>query len=79
MFVCVQCTCIPVGIIGCLFGNVYVDGWYVMVMSSVYIVSFNGDCGVGVYMLNNVGNGTPATGIPVWNWRCVDVLFMNVV
>ena len=53
-----------------------------MVMSSAYVVSFTGACGVGVgdvYMLTNVSDRTPPCEILVLNWRCVDVLFMNVV
>ena len=53
-----------------------------MVLTSAYIVRFSGACGVGVsnvYMLNNVGDRTPPCGTPVLNWRCVDVLFLNVV
>ena len=45
-------------------------------------MSFTGACGVGVsyvYMLNNVGDRTPPCGTPVLNWRCVNVLFLNVV
>ena len=40
----------------------------VMVMSSVYVASFTGACGVGVpdvYMLNSVGNRTPPCATPV--------------
>ena len=55
----------------------------VMVMWFAYVVSFTGAFGVGlsdVYiMLNNVGDRTPPCGTPVLNWRCVDVLFPNVV
>ena len=54
----------------------------VMVMSSAYVVSFTSACGVGVsdaYMLNNVGDLTPPCGTPVVNWRCADVLFLNVM
>ena len=54
----------------------------VMVMSSAYVVSFTGTCGVGVldvYMLKSVGDRTPPCGTPFLNWRCVDVLFLNVV
>ena len=57
----------------------YVD---VMVMSSAYVVSFTGVCGVGVsgvYMLKSVGDSTPPCGTSFLNWRCVDVLFLNVV
>ena len=46
------------------------------------VVSFTGTCGVGVsdvYALNNVGNRMTPCGTPVLNWRCVDVLFLNVV
>ena len=32
-----------------------------------------------VYMLNSVCDRTPPCGTPVLNWRCVDVLFLNVV
>ena len=32
-----------------------------------------------VYMLNSVGERTPPCRTPVFNWRCVDVLFLNVV
>ena len=32
-----------------------------------------------MYMLNNVGDRTPPCRIPVLNWRCVDVLFLNVM
>ena len=54
----------------------------VMVMSSAYVVSFTGACGVGVsdvYMLKSVGDRTPPCGTPFLNWRCDDVLFLNVV
>ena len=54
----------------------------VMVISSAYVVSFTGACGVGVsdvYMLKSVGGRTPSCGIPFLNWRCVEVLFLNVV
>ena len=30
-------------------------------------------------MLKSVGERTPPCGTPVLNWRCVDVLFLNVV
>ena len=30
-------------------------------------------------MLKSVGDSTPPCGIPFLNWRCVDVLFLNVV
>ena len=62
-----------------MFMSLCVD---VMVMSSLYVVSFAGACGVGVpdvYMLKSVGDSTPPCGPPVLNWRCVDVLFLNVV
>ena len=55
---------------------------FLMVMSSAYVVSFTGACGVGVsdvYMLKSVGDSTPPCGTPFLNWRCVDVLFLNVV
>ena len=45
-------------------------------------MSFTGACGVGVsdvYMLNSVGDRTQPCGTPVLNWRCVDLLFLNVV
>ena len=48
----------------------------VMVISSAYVVSFTGACGVRVsyvYMLKSVGDWTPPYGTPVLNWRCVDV------
>ena len=32
-----------------------------------------------VYMLISVGDRTPPCGTPVLNWRCVYVLFLNVV
>ena len=37
-----------------------------------------------MYMLKSVGDitpprGTPSRGTPFLNWRCVDVLFLNVV
>ena len=54
----------------------------VMVMSSAYVVSFTGACGVGVsdvYMLKSVGDSTPPCGTPFLNWHCVDVLYLNVV
>ena len=53
-----------------------------MLISSVYAMDFTDSCGVGVpdvYMLNCVGDRTPPLGTPVLNWRCVDVLFLNVV
>ena len=46
------------------------------------MVSFTGACGVGVsdvYMLKSVGDSTPPYGTPFLNWRCVYVLFVNVV
>ena len=55
---------------------------FAMFMSSALVVSFNGACGVGmsdVYMLKSVGDSTPPCGTPFLNWRCVDVLFLNVV
>ena len=54
----------------------------VMVMSSAYVVSFTGACGVGVsdvYMLKSVCDRTPPCVTPFLNWRCVDVLFLNVL
>ena len=53
-----------------------------MVMLSAYVVSFTGACGVGVsdvYILKSVGDSTPPCGAPFLNWRCIDVLFLNVV
>ena len=32
-----------------------------------------------VYMLNSVCHRTPHCGTSVLNWRCVDVLFLNIV
>ena len=32
-----------------------------------------------VYMLKSVGDRMPPCGTPVFNWLCVDVLFLNVV
>ena len=32
-----------------------------------------------MYMLKSVGDRTPPCGTPCLNWRCVDVLFLNVV
>ena len=58
-----------------IFMSLCVD---VMVMSSAYVVSFTGACGVGVsdmYMLNNVADRMPHCGSSVLNWRCVDVCF----
>ena len=55
---------------------------HVMVMSSAYVVSFTCACGVGVsdvYMLNSVGDRASHCVTAVLNWRCVDVLFLNVV
>ena len=54
----------------------------VIVMLCVYVISFTGACGIGVsdvYVLNNVGDRTPISETPVLNWRCIDVLFLNVV
>ena len=51
-------------------------------MSSAKIMNFTGACDVGVsdvYMLKSVGDRTPNCGTPFLNWRCVDVLFLNVV
>ena len=66
MFVCVHiwisCKYVSMFVMFMLF---CVD---VMVMSSAYVVSFAGACGVGlsdVYMLNNVGDRTPPCGTPV--------------
>ena len=47
----------------------------VMVMSSASVVSFTGACGVGSIICVYVEEcGTPSV-----NWRCVDVLFLNVL
>ena len=54
----------------------------VMMMSSAYVVSFTGAYGVECQMcimVNSVGYRTPPWGTPALNWRCVDVLFLNVV
>ena len=54
----------------------------VIVMSSAYVVSFTSAYGVGVsdvYTMKSVGERTPPCGIPLLNWRCVEVLFLNVV
>ena len=43
---------------------------------------FTGSCGVGVsevYILKSVGDRTPTCGSQFFNWRCVHVLFLNVV
>ena len=32
-----------------------------------------------MYMLKSVGDSTPSCETPLLNWRCVDVLFLNVV
>ena len=48
-----------------------VDG---MVMSSAYVVTFTGACGIGVsdvYMMKSVGDSTPPCGTPFLNWRFV--------
>ena len=45
-------------------------------------MSFTGACGVGVsdvYMLKSVGDRTPPCRTSFLKWRCVDVLFLNVV
>ena len=62
-----------------MFMSLCVD---IIMMSSAYIVSFTGACGVGVsdmYMLKSVGDRTSPCGTPFLNWRCVDVLVLNVV
>ena len=62
-----------------MFMSLCVD---IMVLSSAYVVNFTGACGVGVsdgYMLESVVDSTPPCGTPFLNWRCVDVLFLNVV
>ena len=62
-----------------MFMSLCVD---VMVMSSAYVVSLTGDCGVGVSdvdILKSVGDSTPHCGTPFLNGRCVDVLFLNVL
>ena len=62
-----------------MFMLLCVDG---MVMSSAYVVTFTGACAIGVsdvYMLKSMGDSTPSCETPFLNWRCVDVLFLNVV
>ena len=49
----------------------------VMVMSSAYVVRFTGACSVG--SVRCVCDKTWPCGTPVLNWRCVDVLVLNVV
>ena len=49
----------------------------VMVMSSAYVVSFT--CACVIYRSKSLGDRTPPCGTPVLNWRCVGVLFLNVV
>ena len=60
----------------------------VAILSAVFCVIgsllmfVSGACGVGVsdvYMLKSVGDSTPPCGTPFLNWRCVDVLCLNVV
>ena len=58
-----------------MFMSLCVD---VMVMSSAYDVSFTGVGVSDVYMLKSLGDRTPLCGTPFLNWRCVDVLFLNV-
>ena len=44
-------------------------------------MSFTGIRGVAVsdvYILKSVGDRTPPCGTPFLNWRCGDVLFLNV-
>ena len=53
----------------------------VTMMSSAYFVGLTGDCSLGLsyaYLLNNVGDRTPPCETPVLNWRCVDLLCLNV-
>ena len=53
-----------------------------VLMSSAYVVSIAGACGIGVsyvYVLNNVDERTPMCGTLVLNWRYVDVFSLNVV
>ena len=69
----------PIGMIQYLFLLVYVVVCDFMNISSVYVVSFTGACGIGVYMLNNLGDRTPPCGPPVLNLCYVNVLFLNVV
>ena len=62
-----------------MFMSLCVD---VMVMSSAYFVSLTGGCGVGVsdvHMSKREGDRTLPCGTQFLNWRCVDVLFLNVV
>ena len=53
-----------------MFMSLCVD---VLVMSSAYVVSFTGVCGIGVsdvYMLKSVGDSMPPCGTQFLNWRC---------
>ena len=77
LFVCVHVCMIEV-----CFGYVSVLCVDVMAMSSAYVVGLTDTSGVGVsdvYMLNSVGDMTPPSGTLVLDWRCVYVLFLNVV
>ena len=70
----------PVGMIECLLLLCLCR--CALMLWSAYVVIFTGACGVGVsdvYMLKSVGDRTPTCGTPFLNWRCVDVLFLNVV
>ena len=61
------------------YGMVSYSACYGMVS---YSTCFTGACGDGVsnvYMLKSVGDSTPPCGTPFLKWRCVDVLFLNVV
>ena len=45
-------------------------------------MSITGTCGVrvsDVHMFKSVDDRTPPCGTPFFNWRCVDVSFLNVV
>ena len=37
------------------------------------------ECQMCITIFNNVGDGMPPCGTPVLNWRCVDVLVLNVL
>ena len=50
-----------------------------MLMSLYVLVPVVLECQIHVYMLKNVGDSTPPYGTPFLNWRCVDVLFLNMM
>ena len=58
-----------------MFMSLCVD---VMVMSSVLLVPVVLGVSDG-YMLKSVGDSMPSYGTAFLNWRCIDVLFLNVV